>query len=405
MEIMTAIAVATSAPASSAAGTTPAPRRVLLADDEPMLLRAYARLLRAAGHVVECAADGATAVAMCAGSPYDVIVSDIAMPGMDGIQFLRAVRERDLEVPVVLMTGGPDVETAAQAVEHGALRYLTKPVSGDQLRAVVLEASRRHDAARLKRRALGSLGALPPPGADHPELAEHFAGALRGLWMAYQPIVSWSRHHVFAYEALMRSQEPTLPHPGAILGAAERLGRVHELGRAIRARVAADFARGAGAAPRVFVNLHPCDLLDDSLYEPAAPLSAIAGSVTLEITERASLDAIPDLPARIAALRALGFSIAIDDLGAGYAGLASFGQLVAEVVKIDMSLVRGIAERPHNRTIVGAMLHAFCDLGVAVVAEGIETTAERDVLVELGCDLLQGYLFARPDRGFPVPTW
>ena len=81
---------------------------------------------------------------------------------------------------------------------------------------------------------------------------------------------------------------------------------------------------------------------DHELFSPAAPLSRIASRVVLEITERASLDELGDVAPRLAQLRGLGFRIAIDDLGAGYAGLTSFAQLEPEVVKVDMSLVRGI---------------------------------------------------------------
>jgi EAL domain-containing protein (putative c-di-GMP-specific phosphodiesterase class I) len=205
---------------------------------------------------------------------------------------------------------------------------------------------------------------------------------------------------VYGYEALMRSSEPALPHPGAILDAAERLGALSTLGRKVRdeaARpIAAEPERGA-----LFVNLHTLDLRDEALYSTTAPLSAIAGRVVLEITERASLAEIPDAHERVARLRALGYRIAIDDLGAGYAGLTSFTHLEPEIVKLDMSLIRGIAEETTKQRLVRSMTSLCKDLGMLVVAEGIETKAERDTVVSLGCDLLQGYLFARPGKPFP----
>src|SRR5437899_303774 len=101
-------------------------QRVLIVDDEPALLRAYARWLESAGYVIACAASGHDAVELLRGQRFDAVVTDIAMPGMDGIQLLRAAREHDLDLPVILMTGTPAVETAIKAVELGALRYLTK---------------------------------------------------------------------------------------------------------------------------------------------------------------------------------------------------------------------------------------------------------------------------------------
>jgi EAL domain-containing protein (putative c-di-GMP-specific phosphodiesterase class I) len=123
------------------------------------------------------------------------------------------------------------------------------------------------------------------------------------------------------------------------------------------------------------------------------------------MTERASLYDVNDIAQRVNALKALGFDIAIDDLGAGYAGLTSFTQLDPAVAKLDMSLARGVDLDPRRQSIVRSM-KSLCDqLGTAVITEGVETAAERDMLASLGCDLLQGYLFAKPQRGFPTPTW
>jgi EAL domain-containing protein (putative c-di-GMP-specific phosphodiesterase class I) len=128
---------------------------------------------------------------------------------------------------------------------------------------------------------------------------------------------------------------------------------------------------------------------------------AFARRVVLEITERAALDEIRGLPNRIARLRELGFKIAVDDLGAGYAGLSSFAALEPDIVKADMSLVRGIEVSPIKQKLVGAIAALANDLRIQLVAEGIETPAERDCVVSLGAHALQGYLFARPGRGFP----
>jgi EAL domain-containing protein (putative c-di-GMP-specific phosphodiesterase class I) len=110
------------------------------------------------------------------------------------------------------------------------------------------------------------------------------------------------------------------------------------------------------------------------------------------------------LKTRIARLRGLGFRIAVDDLGAGYAGLSTFALLEPEFVKLDMSLVRDIQGAPTKRSLVKAMIEVCRDLEVSLIAEGVETALERDALAELGCTLMQGYFFARPGPPFPVPT-
>jgi EAL domain-containing protein (putative c-di-GMP-specific phosphodiesterase class I) len=140
------------------------------------------------------------------------------------------------------------------------------------------------------------------------------------------------------------------------------------------------------------------ELADDSLVAPDAPLSRHAGRVVLEITERAPLEQIQGVAARVGQLRALGYRIAVDDLGAGYAGLTSFAHLEPEVVKVDMSLIRGIDLSPMKQKLLGSIVTLCRDLGIEMIAEGVETEAERDALVKVGGDLCQGYLFARPDR-------
>jgi EAL domain-containing protein (putative c-di-GMP-specific phosphodiesterase class I) len=155
----------------------------------------------------------------------------------------------------------------------------------------------------------------------------------------------------------------------------------------------------------LFVNLHSADLADETLVAPDSPLVRSASRVVLEITERATLEGIRGLEKRIAELREMGFRIAIDDLGAGYAGLTSFAKLDPDVVKLDMTLVRDVEKTPIKRKLVQSLCAVCRDLGVTVVAEGIETVAERDVVIELGCDLLQGYLLAKPGPAFPSPSW
>src|SRR5580658_4433135 len=379
------------------------PGRILVVDDEEALIRVIARSLRAAGSEVATASDGMRAVDLVANAPFDAIVSDIDMPRMNGIQFLQNLRQRDADVPVVLMTGNPNVESAVQAVAHGALQYLIKPLDLAELHKVVGRAVGLNRMAKLKRTAFdlaseGTLGA-----GDQLALEASFDRALDTLWMAFQPIVRIADRSLYGYEALLRTGEKALPHPGAVLDAAERLERLHDLGRRTRA---ASCAITQGPADAVlFVNQHSHDLMDDSLRSPDSPLSAIAQRVVLEITERASLDNVKDVRAKVAELRRMGFRIAIDDLGAGYAGLTSFATLEPEFAKLDMSLVRDVDRSPTKEKLIRSMTSACRDLGMLVVAEGVETPEERDLLETLGCDLLQGYLLGKPGRPFPTFTW
>jgi EAL domain-containing protein (putative c-di-GMP-specific phosphodiesterase class I) len=378
--------------------------RILIVDDEEALLRGIRRSLTSAGYEVATASDGMRAVDLVAQAPFDAILSDIDMPRMTGIQFLENIRQRDAEVPVVLMTGNPDLRTAIQAVAHGALQYLIKPLNMDELLKVLARAVSLNRMAKLKRAAFdlvsdGGLGT-----SDHLGLEASFGRALGTLWMAYQPVMRAADRSLFGFEALLRSEEKDLPHPGAILDAAERLGRLDDLGRSVRAAACAPLAQ-APTTCVLFVNLHAGDLMDDALFSPKSPLSAVANRVVLEITERASLDRVKDLRAKLSALRQMGFRIAIDDLGAGYAGLTSFATLEPEFVKLDMSLVRDIDRNHTKEALVRSMASVCRELGMMVVAEGVETPEERDLLVALGCDFLQGYLLGRPGKPFPSISW
>ena len=376
--------------------------RVLLVDDDPDVLSALTRRLRAAAFEVSAHSSAASALAALTNGGFDVAISDIAMPEMDGLGFIRTVRHHDLDLPVVLITGAPAFETAIRAVEYGAFRYLVKPLSDAELYSTLEHAVNLYRSAKAKRELVAESqhGSVL---ADRRRLLQtNFERALASVWIAYQPIVTASDTRVFAQEALLRTNDTTLPDPTALLDAAERTGRLSELGQLVRASAAAQIRR-APADWSFFVNVHPheigaIDLLMDG------PMRDLSSRIVLEITERASLDQIPNAYAAIAQLRKCGYRIAIDDLGAGYSGLSSFAELEPEFVKFDMSLVREIDKRATKQRLVAAIAAMCKGLGTRVVAEGVETEAERTTLIELGCELLQGHLFARPGPAFPEPN-
>ena len=377
--------------------------RVLIVDDDPAMRRVCARVLEGEGWtvvVVELGKDAEAAVCDHA-QDFDCVVSDVNMPGMDGFAVVAAVRRHDPDLPVLLMTGDPSLDGAVKALDSGAVSYLTKPFSHETLAAGVARAARRHGLERMRKRAETYQRELASATGEN--LEARFQSALDRSWMAFQPIVDVSTRTVFAYEALIRTEEQSLRRPDLLIATAERLERIHQLGRTVRAAV----ARAAVEAPDsalLFVNVHGLELTDEELYAPDGPLAQISKRVVLEITERIGIDEVAG-PTSVAMLRRLGYRIAVDDLGAGYAALGALATLEPEVVKLDMSLVRDIERHPTKRRVVGAIATLCRELGSKVVAEGVETVAERTVLVDLGIDLLQGYLFAKPARGFPTPTW
>jgi EAL domain-containing protein (putative c-di-GMP-specific phosphodiesterase class I)/AmiR/NasT family two-component response regulator len=378
-----------------------AKKSVLVVDDDAAFARLMRRVLEGAGYEVVATHNGNEAIDAMTRRRFDVVLSDIEMPGLTGVDLLSLVRVYDLDVPVLLITGAATVETAMDAISLGALQYLLKPISSEVLVGAVDRAVHLHDMARGKREALKILGRSEREAGDRAGLKLQFDRAMATLSMAFQPVVDTRRRCIFGYEALMRSQETSLPHPGAILSAAERLGRVDEVGRRVRALSAAAFGNAPSDAV-LFVNVLATDLLDPELYEVDAPLSKIASRVVLEITERSTIENIKDVWARVSILRYHGFRIAIDDLGAGYAGLSTFVALEPEIVKLDMSLVRNVHRSVIRQKLVRSMIRLSKDMGMKIVAEGVEQAEERDCLHGLDCELVQGYLFARPGPPFPT---
>jgi EAL domain-containing protein (putative c-di-GMP-specific phosphodiesterase class I) len=242
-----------------------------------------------------------------------------------------------------------------------------------------------------------------PASADLRELEDKLGRCLASLTMHYQPIVHAATRARFGYEALLRTADKALPHPGAVLDAAERLEKIPTLGRAVRAQVAREIANSPSERGVVFVNLHLLDLFDKQLSSAFAPLTKVASRVVLEITERTSLEGQSDVRYRVQELRELGFKIAIDDLGGGHARMGTFSPLDFDFVKLDMSLVRAVDKHPMKQRLVKSITELCREHNTKVIGEGVETEAEARVLIELGCDLLQGYLIARPAAPFADP--
>jgi PAS domain S-box-containing protein len=372
---------------------------VLIVEDDEALRKLTTKLLQSRDYTVVGVGTVAEGLAEFSRATVDLVLSDINLPDAQGIELLKQIRQRDMDVPVILITGAPDLNMATEAVRYGAFRFLSKPVANDELMRTVDYAVRIGRLAKIKRDALNLAGRADAMPRDLAGLELCFDNALNSLWVEFQPILGASERSAHAFEVLLRNSEPSLRSPPSVISAAVNLRRLPELGRCIRRKAAEAFSRAPQNA-MLFVNLLAQDLEDKELFDPEAPLSKFARRVVLEITEREAIEPGAMLERRIAKLRGLGYRIAVDDLGAGYAGLTTFASLSPEIVKLDMTLVRDIDGTIAKQKTVGAMVELCQSMGIKVVAEGVETVAERDCLVKLGCDYLQGYYFARPSREF-----
>ncbi len=229
------------------------------------------------------------------------------------------------------------------------------------------------------------------------------------LRMAFQPIVDVSRRAVFAYEALVRGQ--------AGEGAAAVMAEVTPENRYAfdqKCRVAAiTKAAELGLADQgAFVSIN---FLPNAVYEPdvcikltlatARKVGFPTRQIIFEFTEDEQIDSA-HLGGIITTYKRLGFKTAIDDFGAGYSGLNLLAKFQPDIVKLDMGLIRNVDTDRIRRALVAGVVRICRDIGVEVLAEGIETLGEHLALTDMGIDLQQGYLFARPAlEQLATPVW
>ncbi|MBN2369453.1 MAG: EAL domain-containing protein [Vicinamibacteria bacterium] len=222
----------------------------------------------------------------------------------------------------------------------------------------------------------------------------------RTLWTAFQPIVEIESRRVMGHEALSRGPRASeLEPPLVLFDAASRHGLVAELERACRRRIFQDWA-DFGAPGRLFLNTVPSTIRDPS-FRGRGMIDMLGESlsprlITLEITEREVIENIGLYREAMHSFLEMGFSFAIDDLGAGYSGLETLVTLGASYLKIDMGLVRDVHLKRINQQVVRAIAEMGAAVGATVIAEGIQTGEEAETLFDLGVHYGQGYFFGRP---------
>jgi diguanylate cyclase (GGDEF)-like protein len=229
----------------------------------------------------------------------------------------------------------------------------------------------------------------------------------------YQPKVDARSLQITAAEALLRWRHPQrgMVSPGVFIPLAERHGLIGPIGQWVMEEACRQAAqwRERGLRMRVAVNLSAQQMRQDDLadrIEAALRSHNIpAGRFTCEITETVAMEDTEVTRRAFERLRAIGVHVSIDDFGTGYSSLASLRQLPAAELKIDGAFVGDLPTSADARAIVLAIVQMAHTLGLRVVAEGVETEAQRDELVFAGCDELQGYLFAKPMSAKALELW
>jgi EAL domain-containing protein (putative c-di-GMP-specific phosphodiesterase class I) len=222
-------------------------------------------------------------------------------------------------------------------------------------------------------------------------------GLLVPFSFAYQPIVDTDTGGLFAYEALVRG-----PKGQSAASVLEQIApdQLYEFDRAARIRALA-LAAQLGLTTRLSLNLLPLSLerFPDAIsatLEAARQARIPLENLILEVTEGEAVDDAGGFAARMNAYRAQGVRFGIDDFGAGYSGLNLLAEFQPDVVKVDIQLVRDIEAKGPRQAIVRAIIQVCDDLGIDVIAEGVETQAECRWFKRVGVHLFQGFYFARP---------
>jgi EAL domain-containing protein (putative c-di-GMP-specific phosphodiesterase class I) len=389
--------------------TDPSAIRILVLDDDPVILELVRSMLSCIGctDVTTCDS-GRRALERLDGPDADLelILLDLNMPDMDGVEFLRKLVERRYAGSVILASGEDEqimqsAETLVRAHQIIALGYLRKPVQLDALATMI---DKWRPAVRREARS-----ATKTYTAD--ELRRAIAN--RELVNVYQPKVAVATGRMVGVETLVRWRHPDdgLVYPDQFIGIAEEHGIIDELTRLVIADSLAQARlwRDAGLALHVAVNVSMDSLASlsfpDIISEQAAAAGVPATELVLEITESRLMQKLVTVLDVLTRLRLKRFRLSIDDFGTGHSSLAQLRDIPFDELKVDRGFVHGAANNEKKRAICRASLGLARQLGIAVVAEGVEDQDDWRFLHGEGCDFAQGYYIAKPMPGADVAAW
>jgi len=365
------------------------------------------RLLRAVGARIAAVVPAQATVARLGGDEYAVLLPRCAAGEADALSVAGAVHQA-LDQPFPLDGFNLDASAAIGAAysTEGGLDATTMLARADiamyaAKKALLPVQTYSAELDQTTPRRLALVGELRH-AIDH-----------GGLVLHYQPQVALSTHTLAGVEALVRWQHPLhgLIYPDEFIPLAEHTGLITALTTVVldtalgQCRVWLDQGRRIGVA----VNISVRGLIDSAFPdEVAAVLAATnvpASLLTLELTEGSVMtDPSRTLPV-LQALHELGVELSIDDFGTGYSSLAYLSQLPVDEVKIDKSFVMQMGSDASSCTIVHAVVDLGRNLGLRVVAEGVEDEASREALTQMGCAVGQGYLFSRPVSAEALQAW
>jgi EAL domain-containing protein (putative c-di-GMP-specific phosphodiesterase class I)/FixJ family two-component response regulator len=381
----------------------------LVAEDHEFQRRTLVIALKSLGakHVLE-AADGRAALDYFTdlSEPVDVIICDLEMPNMDGMEFIRHVGNAKTTVSLILTSGMErnvisSVETMTRAYGINLLGAIEKPATPQKL----------HDL--IKRHGQNVPRAAKGPKIDIPE-QEIIAGLKQGQFEPFfQPKVDLQTGKVVGAESLARWRHPQrgVLLPGEFIGLIEQQGLMDELTWVMLEKSASACVawHREGWPLTVSVNLSLTSLEDpacaDRITHTVEKQRLPPQHMVLEITESAAMTNVAPCLEALARLRMKGFGLSIDDYGTGYSSMQQLGRIPFTELKIDQSFVTDSTRDPQNRIILDSSISMARKLGLKTVAEGVETRGDWNLLQELGCSIAQGYFIAKPMSAAGFLEW
>jgi diguanylate cyclase (GGDEF)-like protein len=358
------------------------------------------RLTRTVRDTDTVAPPPAQSVARLGGDEFTVLLDDLAQPA-DALRVAERLlnvirqplafegREVFTTASIGVVLAGPDYDSARDVLRDADVAMYRAKADGKN-RCVLFDATMHQQAvARL-------------------ELESNLRRALeRGeLLLHYQPIVSMATRDLDGFEALIRwKRDEQMISPAQFIPVAEDTGLILPIGRWVLEEAVRQLAAWRDAAPdalpiTISVNVSRKQLADPDLVAHARAVvenyNVDPAQVKLEVTESVVMENGDAARQKLKELREIGFRFAMDDFGTGYSSLSCLHQFPIDVVKLDRSFIQHFAGRRDAAAVIHSVITLAHNLGISVVAEGLETAEQAALLEELDCDLGQGYLFAKP---------
>jgi EAL domain-containing protein (putative c-di-GMP-specific phosphodiesterase class I)/DNA-binding NarL/FixJ family response regulator len=376
--------------------------RIVIVDDDPFMLKMMTRMLQRLGCSKVCALEGGEEGIRRLSAPgggADLIFLDVNMPGLDGVELIRRLVELRYDGRVVLVSGENDrtlhsVQRLVEAHHLRSLGYLHKPVKFEDVQKLIDQLKPPEDAT------------APVRVLESPFSLHQLKAAIRENRIAchFQPQVDIRTGDVVAAESLVRLAEAdgSLVYPDRFIKLAEEHALIGDITHHVllTAMQQAAHWRRSGHKLGVAINVSMYDLAALDFPDIAASLAESAGiehsAITLEVTESQVMSRLSTVLDVLTRLRLKRFRLSIDDFGTGHSSLAQLRDLPFDELKIDRGFVHRAATDETLRAICSATLRMAQQLRMQVVAEGVETKEDWQLLEALGCDTAQGYLVARP---------